>query len=148
MLPVTKPIDDRTHRRWRIRSWSSTCRLKFIACRPRPPGSTGQNARTLIKYDDFRVVLIALAGEARMREHKSEGRISIHVLSGHIQLRAGRSTFAQAGCLRSTMASLTMSTHSKRAPFSSRLPGQEEHDVLGDSIVRTNTALGIETSLV
>jgi quercetin dioxygenase-like cupin family protein len=54
---------------------------------------TGQNARTLVKYDDFRVVLIALAAEARMQEHKAEGRISIHVLSGHIQLRASGGTF-------------------------------------------------------
>ena len=52
------------------------------------------NARTLIKYDDFRVVLIALAGEARMPEHKADGRISIHVLSGHIQLRASGRTFS------------------------------------------------------
>ena len=82
--------------------------------------NTGQNARTLIKYDDFRVVLIALAAEALMQEHKADGRISIHVLAGHIQLRAsGRtSTFAQAGCLPSTMASLTTSTHLKRAPSS------------------------------
>ena len=42
------------------------------------------------------------------------------------------------------MASLTTFTHSKRAPFSSRFPGLEEHDVLNASIVRTNTALGIE----
>ena len=55
--------------------------------------NTGQNARTLIKYDDFRVVLIALAAEARMQEHKAEGRISIHVLSGHMQLRALGRTF-------------------------------------------------------
>lgn len=55
--------------------------------------NTGQNARTLIKYDDFRVVLIALAAEARMREHKAEGRISIHMLSGHIQLKASGRTF-------------------------------------------------------
>ena len=55
--------------------------------------NTGQNARTLIKYDDFRVVLIALAAEARMREHKAEGRISIHVLSGHIQMKASGRTF-------------------------------------------------------
>ena len=57
------------------------------------PTLTGQNARTLIKYDDFRVVLIALAAETRMQEHKTEGRISIHVLSGHIQLRASGRTF-------------------------------------------------------
>src|SRR6187200_3032018 len=55
--------------------------------------TTGQNARTLIKYDDLRVVLIALATEARIPEHKADGRISIHVLSGHIQLRASGRTF-------------------------------------------------------
>jgi quercetin dioxygenase-like cupin family protein len=55
--------------------------------------NTGQNARTLIKYTDFRVVLIALAAEARMHEHKAEGRVSIYVLSGHIQLRASGRTF-------------------------------------------------------
>lgn len=56
--------------------------------------TTGQNARTLIKYDDFRVVVIALAAEARMQEHKTEGRISIHVLSGHVELRACGRTFS------------------------------------------------------
>lgn len=56
--------------------------------------STGQNATTLIKYDDFRVVLIALAKEARIREHKADGRISIHVVYGHIQLRALERTFS------------------------------------------------------
>ena len=69
-------------------------------CRSRKRGrhgdttwSTGHNARTLFKYDDLRVILIALAAEARMQEHQAEGRISIHVLSGHIQLRASGRTF-------------------------------------------------------
>jgi len=56
--------------------------------------STGQNARTLIKYDDFRVVLIALAAAARMPGHKAHGRITIHVLSGHIRLTASGRTFS------------------------------------------------------
>ena len=56
--------------------------------------STGQNARTLIKYDDFRVVLTALQANVRVPEHKTEGRISVHVLSGHIQLRAAGRTFS------------------------------------------------------
>ena len=56
--------------------------------------STGQNARTLIKYDDFRVVLTALQAKVRIPEHKAEGRISVHVLSGHIQLRASGRTFS------------------------------------------------------
>ena len=56
--------------------------------------STGQNARTLIKYDDFRVVLTALRAKVRIPEHKADGRISVHVLSGHIQLRASGRTFS------------------------------------------------------
>ncbi len=56
--------------------------------------STGHNARTLIKYDDFRVVLIALQAGARLPTHKTEGRISIHVLSGHVQVKAAERTFS------------------------------------------------------
>jgi quercetin dioxygenase-like cupin family protein len=56
--------------------------------------TTGQNAKTLLKYDDFRVVLTALQAKARMPEHKTEGRISVHVLSGHIHVRAAGRTFS------------------------------------------------------
>ena len=56
--------------------------------------STGKNARTLIKYDDFRVVLMALQATVRIPEHKADGRISVLVLSGHIQLRASGRTFS------------------------------------------------------
>jgi len=54
----------------------------------------GQNARTLVKYDDVRVVLIALQAKVRVPEHKTEGRLSVHVLSGHIHLRAAGRTFS------------------------------------------------------
>lgn len=54
----------------------------------------GQNARTLLKYDDLRVVLTALKANERIPEHKTEGRISVHVLSGHIRLKAGGRTFS------------------------------------------------------
>ena len=56
--------------------------------------STGQNARTLLKYDDFRVVLTALQVNRKIPEHKTDGRVSVHVLSGHIQLRASGRTFS------------------------------------------------------
>ena len=55
--------------------------------------TTGQNARTLLKYDDLRVVLTALQANTKIPEHKTDGRISVHVLSGHIQLRASGCTF-------------------------------------------------------
>ena len=56
--------------------------------------STGHNARTLAKYADFRVVLIALRAGARIAEHKTEGRISVHVLGGHVQVKAAGRTFS------------------------------------------------------
>ena len=55
--------------------------------------STGRNAKTLMKYDDFRVVLTALQANMRIPEHRTEGRISIHMLSGHIRLNASGRTF-------------------------------------------------------
>lgn len=55
--------------------------------------STGQNARTLLKYDDFRVVLTALQANTHIPEHQTDGRISVHVLAGHIRLSASGRTF-------------------------------------------------------
>ena len=46
-----------------------------------------------MKYDDFRVVLMALQANMRVGEHKTEGRISIHMLSGHVRLNASGRTF-------------------------------------------------------
>ena len=54
--------------------------------------STGQNARTLVKYDDLRVVLIALRANARMPEHKTEGTDLDP--PGHIQVKAAGRTFS------------------------------------------------------
>ena len=54
---------------------------------------TGRNARTLMKYEDFRVVLTLLRANMRVPAHKTEGRISLHVLSGRIRLSASGRTF-------------------------------------------------------
>ena len=54
---------------------------------------TGQNARTLVKYDDFRVILTALQANTCEPEHEADGRMSLHVLSGHIRLKASGRTF-------------------------------------------------------
>jgi quercetin dioxygenase-like cupin family protein len=55
--------------------------------------STGRNARTLMKYEDFRVVLTVLRAGVRIAEHQTEGRISIHVVSGRLRLNAAGRTF-------------------------------------------------------
>jgi len=61
--------------------------------RREPAWATGQNAKTLVKYDDFRIVLTALKARARLPDHRTDGRISIHAVTGHIQVRAAGRTF-------------------------------------------------------
>jgi len=57
------------------------------------PWQGGQNARTLVKFDDFRIVLTALKAGERIAQHQNRGRISIHLLSGHIRANARGRTF-------------------------------------------------------
>jgi quercetin dioxygenase-like cupin family protein len=58
-----------------------------------PEWNTGQNARTLVKYDDFRVVLTALKAREGLPGHHTEGRISIQTVAGRVQVRAQGRTF-------------------------------------------------------
>lgn len=61
---------------------------------------SGQNARTLVKHDGLRIVLIALKAGSRIPEHHTEGHISIQTVVGHVQVRAqGRSFELRAGGL-------------------------------------------------
>ena len=48
--------------------------------------ATSRNAKTLVKYPDLRVVLIAMKAETRMAGHKADGSISLQVLSGKLCL--------------------------------------------------------------
>ncbi len=65
-----------------------------------PGWQSGQNAKTLVKYDGLRVVLIALKAGSRIPEHHSEGQVSIQTIVGHIQVRAeGRSFELRPGGL-------------------------------------------------
>jgi quercetin dioxygenase-like cupin family protein len=58
-----------------------------------PEWNSGQNAKTLVKHDDFRIVLTALKARARLPRHQTEGRISIQTVAGHILVRAEGRTF-------------------------------------------------------
>ena len=48
--------------------------------------ATGRSSKTLVKYPDLRIVLIAMKANTRMHEHTAAGRISVHSLNGHIRL--------------------------------------------------------------
>jgi quercetin dioxygenase-like cupin family protein len=54
---------------------------------------SGHNAKTLVKYDGLRIVLIALQAHSKIQEHHAEGQISIQTVVGHIQVRAQGRTF-------------------------------------------------------
>jgi quercetin dioxygenase-like cupin family protein len=46
----------------------------------------GRISETLVKYSDFRIVLILMQAGTLMREHKADARISIHCLSGRLMV--------------------------------------------------------------
>jgi quercetin dioxygenase-like cupin family protein len=54
---------------------------------------TGQNAKTLAKYDDFRLVLITLDAGTRIPWHQTAARVSIHAISGHFRVSTADRTF-------------------------------------------------------
>jgi quercetin dioxygenase-like cupin family protein len=58
-----------------------------------PEWENGQNAKTLVKYDDFRIVLTTLKPHRKIPLHQTNGRLSIQVVSGHVLVRAEGRTF-------------------------------------------------------
>src|SRR3981189_2393818 len=61
--------------------------LKEIAdSEQKKPWQSGHNARTLFKKHDFRIVLITMEPAARMKQHHTDGTISIQVLKGQIRV--------------------------------------------------------------
>lgn len=47
---------------------------------------SGRSAETLVKYEEFRIVLVRMKPGSYMSQHRAEGPISIHVLQGKIRL--------------------------------------------------------------
>jgi quercetin dioxygenase-like cupin family protein len=59
---------------------------------------SGHTAKTLVKYSDFRVVLIVMKTGGRLDKHRTEGRISVQTLDGRIRFNtAERSVELAAG---------------------------------------------------
>lgn len=62
------------------------------------PWQSGRNAKTIVKFPDFRVILIMMRRQSRIPDHHADGRVSVHTLSGHIRLQlSGRSVDVPAG---------------------------------------------------
>lgn len=52
-----------------------------------PWRTRGHNARTLAKYPDLRIVLVAMTAGSRLHEHRTAARFTIQVLVGRVRLR-------------------------------------------------------------
>lgn len=47
---------------------------------------SGRSAETLVKYDEYRIVLVRMKPESYMSHHRAEGPISIHVIDGNVRV--------------------------------------------------------------
>jgi quercetin dioxygenase-like cupin family protein len=47
---------------------------------------SGRSAETLVKYDEFRIVLVRMKPESYMSHHKAEGPISIQLIQGKVRV--------------------------------------------------------------
>ncbi len=62
------------------------------------PWQAGRTAKTMVKYPDLRIVLVALKAGARVVRHEANARISMQVLSGRISVQVhGRTLDLAAG---------------------------------------------------
>ena len=51
---------------------------------------SGHTAKTLAKYPDLRIVLIAMKAGGRLEKHHTEGRISVQTLEGRLRFSTAR----------------------------------------------------------
>jgi quercetin dioxygenase-like cupin family protein len=47
---------------------------------------SGRSSETLVKYDEFRIVLVQMKPRSYMSHHRAEGPISIHVIRGSLRV--------------------------------------------------------------
>jgi len=52
----------------------------------------GRISKTLVKYSDFRIVLVLMQKGTLMQEHKADARISIHALRGRLRVHLPEKT--------------------------------------------------------
>ena len=58
-----------------------------------PAWQNGRNAKTIVKYPDFRIVLMLMKANTRIEEHHADGRISVQTIAGHIRMHVAGKDF-------------------------------------------------------
>ncbi len=59
---------------------------EVLRLRSEQPWQAEHTANTIVKFSDFRIVLVALKAGGRLKEHRTAGRLSIHVLVGELRV--------------------------------------------------------------
>ena len=58
-----------------------------------PAWQNGRNAKTIVKYPDFRIVLMLMKAQTRIEKHHADGRISVQTIAGHIRMHVAGKDF-------------------------------------------------------
>lgn len=57
--------------------------------RREPAYQRGRNSKTLARYDDLRLTLIAIRAGEHIRTHATAARITVQTVAGHVRMHAG-----------------------------------------------------------
>lgn len=57
----------------------------------------GRSSETLVKYENFRVVLVVMKQDSHMNGHHADGPLSVHGLQGKIRLNLAEGQSAELG---------------------------------------------------
>ncbi len=60
--------------------------LKKLAEAPSWQRESGRSAETLVKYEEFRIVLVRMKHGSYMSQHRAEGPVSIQLIGGKIRV--------------------------------------------------------------
>ena len=58
-----------------------------------PAWQNGRNAKTMVQYPDFTIVLMLMKAKTRIEEHHADGRISVQTIAGHIRMQVAGKDF-------------------------------------------------------
>lgn len=67
--------------------------LQALARQFSPEVHCGRTARTIVKYPDLRIVVVALQEGARLEQHQTAARFAMLVISGHVRLHLADTTW-------------------------------------------------------
>ncbi len=94
----------------------------------------GHNAKTLVKNESLRIVLIDMRRDGRLREHRTGSRISIQVLAGRISVSVPGKTYdVRSGQLLAVDESIPHEVEALEPSTFLLTLAREPHDVTGET---------------